>query len=385
MGEIMGIFFWIALGSAWVYWGIGFTLLYKIHVLKAPEKPLNSFPSLSIIIPARNEEERIVPLLDSLAEQDYPQLEILIVDDQSTDRTAELCRQRNLSVLEIEEKPEKWNGKSHAMHKGVEHTKGDMLLFLDADVILGRNSLQTLLSNYQEGIVSVQPFHLTRKLYESFSLFPNLLVASSAFSLGARTSRPVIFGPVVLLSRNDYESLGGYASIAEEAVDDMALAGRASSLGMKIQSFQSTGDFSFRMYPLGIRDLVQGWSKNLAIGGRKIALKAILLQIIWITGMINACLTLPYLFTISSAILYSLVMGIYLLYGLQLYFLTRPIGKFYRLLILLYPINFVFFILVLLRSFIYTDYKNMVMWKGRELKVKKGEAFGGYSGSKRDF
>jgi glycosyltransferase involved in cell wall biosynthesis len=98
-------------------------------------------PLLSIIVPARNEEKHIEAALQSLLNQDYRKMEILVVDDRSSDGTAVILDRmaqvhNRLRVFHIEELPEGWLGKNHALHYGARHASGEFLLFADADVVM---------------------------------------------------------------------------------------------------------------------------------------------------------------------------------------------------------------------------------------------------------
>ncbi len=179
------LFFNITILSAFFYWFSGFFLMRKVKYLK--NKVAANNLCISVIIPARNEAKRITPLLNSLKKQTYKKLEIIIVDDQSEDSTAEYCRKEGFQVYSVKKKPEKWNGKSYACHIGASQTIGDMLLFLDADVEFNDGFIDLLISNYESGILSVQPFHKIGKITENLSLFFNIIITAPAFSLFSKT------------------------------------------------------------------------------------------------------------------------------------------------------------------------------------------------------
>ena len=114
-------------------------VLQKLASTPFPGAP----PPVSVIIPARNEEAEIGVLLKNLAAQDYPALEVIVVDDESTDRTAEIVRQfarthEDLNLVLLEGRPPEpgWVGKCHAMQQGLEQAGGGWLLFLDTDMRL---------------------------------------------------------------------------------------------------------------------------------------------------------------------------------------------------------------------------------------------------------
>jgi len=369
-------FFWISVISATCYWFLGFFLLNAYRTLPSENQIIHSenipWPTLSIIIPARNEAHRITPLLESLKRQNYPELEILVVDDMSSDQTCEICISHGFKVQRIQSKPDRWNGKSYALHCGVEKTRGEMLLFLDADTELSQGALKRLISHYEEGILTMQPYHVTKKCYESFSLFPNLLVASGAFSRFSQSDKPVIFGPLILMKRNIYVQMGGYPTIAEAHVDDMALATLAHQHHCPVFSLHSNGVVRFRMYPEGLKSWFLGWSKNLAFGSTRIPPGLFLCQFFWITGMINSWIAISLGLTLNlHFLIWTYLWLSFASYGLQLWIFSKKLGNFSIWSCILYPLSFLFFLLVLGLSLFYTFYRHKVFWKNRELTTKR--------------
>lgn len=155
---------------------IGVFFLFRLRVLAAPAhtsaQPSCSMPSLSVIIPARNEEKHIDLVIQSILAQDYPEVEIIVVDDGSTDGTGGIARRNGVKVIRLSD-DEEWTGKSRACYEGYLHSKGKLLLFLDADVRLEPGALKSLVEVYEKqgGIVSVQPYLLAGSLSEKMSLF----------------------------------------------------------------------------------------------------------------------------------------------------------------------------------------------------------------------
>jgi len=128
-----------------------------------------SWPLVSIIVPARNEEKVIGPLLDSLTKLDYPHYEIIVVDDCSDDDTAVIARTYNVRLLRGKERPEGWNGKQWACHQGAMAAHGSYLLFTDADTVHHTTGLRRvlceMLSSVLEGL-TVLPQPQDRKSRE---------------------------------------------------------------------------------------------------------------------------------------------------------------------------------------------------------------------------
>ncbi len=144
---------------------------------------------ISCIIPARNEEERIAPLLESIAAQSEAPAEVIVVDDESTDHTASLARSYGARVVAAGPRPEGWTGKPWACQQGAITATGDIYLFLDADVILGDEALSTIHRTLHRGhVVSIQPFHVAPTVIEKLSALFNL---QSVASVGLGTAGPI--------------------------------------------------------------------------------------------------------------------------------------------------------------------------------------------------
>jgi len=135
---------------------------------------------VSVIIPARNEAQRIAPLLKSLTRQSAPPHEVLVVDDESVDDTAAIARGLGATVIAGQALPEGWSGKPWACWQGVQQSTGDALLFLDADTWLEPAGLESLSGALRDkgGLVTVQPYHVTVKAYEQLSAIFNIVVAA---------------------------------------------------------------------------------------------------------------------------------------------------------------------------------------------------------------
>ncbi|MDI6846449.1 MAG: glycosyltransferase family A protein, partial [Candidatus Saccharicenans sp.] len=166
-------------------------------------------PTISVIIPARNEANNLAILLESLKEQSIKPEEIIVVDDNSEDETAEIARKAGVRVINPGPLPAGWNGKSHACFRGAEAASGDLLIFLDADTRLEKEGLEVMLNLYLDGrgLVSIQPYHRMQKAYERLSAFFNLVVFlnMNISSYISALNRPRgAFGPCILCSRSDY-------------------------------------------------------------------------------------------------------------------------------------------------------------------------------------
>lgn len=385
-----------AWGIRFLLWALGFAALARFTTLatasgcaissgktsgasRNEDFDLANYPTVSVIIPARNEAVSLPALLESLKIQSLTPYEVIVVDDASTDGTGEIAREHGVTVLSSQVPATGWTGKSYACWVGAEAADGELLCFLDADVTLGERGLERLVTAFRErgGLVSTLPRHVTRRSYEALSAFFNVVSAmgTGAFSsFGRRGKTRVASGPAMICSATDYETAGGHRKIAAEIVDDVALGQSFSNAGLPVWCFSGGGDVTYRMYPSGMNQLIEGWSKNFATGAAWIAIPQFILVAAWVTGALTAVLL------IASA-LAGLVMGsspasglvgptiYYLAYATQIRYFEIRLGRFPRWAALFFPIGVVFFTAVFACSLLSTFVFHRVSWKGRTIKV----------------
>ena len=348
--------------------GIVFSVLlfYRFRELPQPIQD-QDLPKVSVIIPARNEENNIKLLLEDLHAQSVQPHEIICANDCSEDGTARVAKSLGTRLVNLPDKPEDWTGKTWACQNGADVATGSLLLFLDADVRLGRDGLARLLEAYQncKCTISVQPFHITKKPYEQLSLVFNLVqIAANGTTLPWKTSIGV-HGPVLLTSKTDYETIGGHASVRHCIVEDMAFGQKLKEKQLSYQLFMGDEDVSYRMYPGGLCSLIQGWKKNFAVGASKTPLAAFFMSFFWIGSMANV----P--FFLLDAILKNkqpmiIAYGLlYLLWVIVLTILARKIGRFQQLLIVFFPVLIVGFIVIFFISLVSKILMLPITWKGR--------------------
>ena len=191
---------------AFLFWLLGFAVFFRVPKCRDAKELPGQIPNISVIIPARNEQENLPVLLDSLEKQDLDVHEIIVVDDSSTDGTAESARRSGAKVVSSEPLPLGWTGKTWACHQGDVSSGGEVLVFLDADLSLEDDGLRRIVSAFLsgEGVLSVLPCHSVRKLYENLSAYFNLLMAmgTGAFTaFGERLQPAGLFGQSLVLDR----------------------------------------------------------------------------------------------------------------------------------------------------------------------------------------
>lgn len=346
-----------------------FVLFYRFPKLPR-ETSLSSLPRVSVVIPARNEAGNLPRLLTALKNQNVSPLEILVVDDASQDQTAEISRAFGVKVLTPPEKPEGWIGKCWACQFGAEHAVSELLLFLDADVDLAPDGLGRLLAAYEkeQTALSVQPYHLPKKAYEQLSLFFNLVqVAANGSALRTPISLG-LYGPVVLIPRAQYVSIGGHARIRGNILEDMAFGELLRKNGVPFRLFIGDGELSFRMYPEGLKSLLQGWTKNLAAGAAKTPFPLFLPVFLWVMSAVSVPLHLV-VFALSAQRFGLFAFGaLYCVWVAVLFLLSRRVGRFSPLAILLFPAPMAVFLAVFFVSVLKRLFGWNVIWKGRAIR-----------------
>lgn len=342
----------------------------RLSNLKGNEKSSDS--RLSVIIPVRNEEKNIVNLLNDLKKQSLIPLEIIVVDDESSDRTYEVAKGFGVNVIKIDQKPDDWLGKSWACQKGADSAKGELLLFLDADIRLSKDALQKLVKTQKEvnTTISVYPYHKTKKLYEQFSAIFNIVqTAANGVSLSYKETLG-LFGPVILMTKGDYQKIGGHESVKRTIIEDIALGKQLKRAGLKYHLYVGKGDISYRMYSDGFRSLFNGWTKNIALGASNMSFFTFISVFLFITSLISVPSHIV-IYSISTDILWLLIYCcLYVIWIVVLLVLTHKIGKFNPIAIIINPILVIFFTVVFIVSLFMKIFNLKYRWKGRSISEK---------------
>jgi glycosyltransferase involved in cell wall biosynthesis len=236
---------------------------------------------VSAIVPARNEEAAIAACVESLAVQ-REIAEILVIDDQSSDRTAEIVRSLatqnpKVRLLEATELPAGWVGKNNAVWIGARESRGDWLLFTDADAVHAPDSAARALSIAAENnaaLVSFSPEQVMQSWYEKAVIPYVFMRLSSRFRFAdvndPKNKSAAANGQFILIRRDAYHAVGGHAGIAGDILEDLALAARVKATGYRLWFGSGKGIVRVRMYR-SFAAMWEGWKKNLysLMGGNR--------------------------------------------------------------------------------------------------------------------
>lgn len=285
-----------ALGVAGFYTFLWFrTRPRQSGPLTSPAERSVSLPVVSVIVPARNEEETIQRCVTSLLEQVYPAYEVIVVDDDSTDRTPllldEIARTHpqgaHLRVIHLRGLPAGWAGKPHALHAGAQEARGDFLLFTDADTWHAPQALATAVTRAEEKRLDLLSLGTTQELPSFWErvMMPMAHLGISMQYPPDQVNDPdsplaLANGQYILLRRTVYERLGGYArpDLRATLLDDRDLAMLVKKQGYALEMADGRGLVHVRMYS-NLRETWRGWRKNVFLGSRG-GLPFVLLQML---------------------------------------------------------------------------------------------------------
>ncbi|QIV79285.1 glycosyltransferase [Fervidobacterium pennivorans] len=320
---------------------------------------------VSVIIPARNEEKNLSKLLPLLLDQSVRPYEIIIVDDNSTDNTSVVASSfPNVCVVKLTTEPPKgWIGKSWAIWNGYLNSHGDYLLFLDADVEPSNVFIESLVKIHKKygGLLSIWPYQRLEKFYEHFTLPFNLMIVYASNNLGFPNKKPSgAFGPVIFTSKKDYQLIGGHEAIKDSVLEDIKLGRLYSEHGLNVSNFLGNHTVKFRMYPLGLKQLFEGFSKNMSSGAITGGWFSFILAILWMFGIYSSMTSI---FTFGGILRYFVT-------SIVLYIMAKPTGEYTFYDALLYPMYYAFFLIVFFNSLYLTIFKKEVYWKGRKIDVQ---------------
>jgi len=354
------------------------TLQRLDHLAANPPYP-DQLPNVSVLIPARNEGANIIPMLESIINQDYPNFQIFVLDDNSEDETGRLlaqlaARDPRICFLQGQPLPDGWMGKQWACHQLMQAATGELLLFTDADTRHLPRSLSdsvTVMLAERIDLLSALPYQdvhtwgerlIVPLLYWSFMAFVPLRLAYQLKT----PALSMAIGQFILIRRKALEMIGGFESIRNHPADDLAMVRRAKSSGLKWKIFDGGADIHCRMYR-NFQEANQGISKNLFA---VFDFRVIPFIFVWLwLGLVF----LGPLVTLAVSIMMGHVNGtslllawIAILEAFLLWYLVVNRFHFPLQVAFFYPLNILTAIILAFRAVI-MNFQGKASWKGRRL------------------
>jgi chlorobactene glucosyltransferase len=385
-----------AILGTWIY-----LFLYSLKsfrrspvLIKAVISPLVEYPKVSIIVPALNEEHYIARCLDSLGKQDYPNFEIIAINDSSTDRTGEIMdkfskNNRRVVVLHIDPAPDGWVGKNWACYQGYLRSSGDILLFTDADTVHSSQLMTravTVLMVQKLKALTIVPRLMCNDVWTRITVPMLSIFLHTRFS-ALRVNDPntrigYFFGSFFLITRKTYEKIGTHKGVKQELIEDGALGSKVKLGKFEMKMFRGESEIK----AIWARDMKTLWN-----GLRRLMIpmysqhknQTILLTIAIFFLLIEPFIILPYMLlllffyhNLANLLLFILIFlnlgtisliiltdAIQLKFGIHekaIYALASPLGG-----------------AVISTSFISStldaNKRNAVNWRGREYTVNRDQ------------
>jgi 4,4'-diaponeurosporenoate glycosyltransferase len=330
-----------------------------------------SADSISIIIPARDEEANIGALLASILNQSITPREVIVVDDHSSDRTAALAAEAGATVIQPPGPPPDWKGKTWACQQGAQAAIGSWFLFLDADTRLEQGALEKIsrLTRNPGRVSSICPYHAVERPYEQLSAFFNVVVLAgiNAFGIQRDPSREsALFGQCLLIHHDIYQKIGGHRSVRRDILENFQLASHLEAHAIPRDCYLGRGTIRMRMFPGGFRELWSSWKKGFSSGAGSTAPSVLVFTSLWITGAMLACVALAFMPFATPACQFASAAA-YLFCAAHCLFAFRLAGSFSLLNALFFPVSLFFYQTLFFTSVIERRLGIRTRWKGRHV------------------
>lgn len=352
-----------------------FNMRYLRHLYSYPAPP--AWPRCSVLVPARNEEANIERCAGSLLDQDYPDFQVIVLDDNSTDRTWQILQDlaaanTRLALIKGKPLPDDWLGKHWACSQLAEAADGELLVFVDADTYhepgMLRGATSAMIAE-NTCLISALPRQIVVSWSELLSIpaFYLGMLCGVPLELTRLQRNPLLFailGQFLIFRRDAYDAAGGYAAVRHNVVDDIAIGRRVHAMGLKYKLLDGGGLVSCRMY----RNFDQTW-KGLT--------KSTFATFSFDPFFLILMYTLVLIFYVSPPIVLGIglsqpqipleitaMAGIAVVLNLVLWTVSNLRFHFPLYVVLFYPFSAIFMTVVAFASMILTM-QGKALWKGR--------------------
>lgn len=339
-------------------------------------------PFVSVLIPARNEEDIIEQCIRSICNQSYSQYEVIVLNDHSTDKTGEILHRLSLefpqlSIIDGGVLPSHWIGKPHACHQLAMKAKGEYVLFTDADTFHDSSSIESLMKfavTNNIDMLSAVPKQELKLFWEHVAVpfIHTLYLTYLPHDLILKNPNPQFAaanGQALLFKKESYQLIGGHTSVANSIAEDIDLAIRIKSFGMRLCHASASEIISCRMYRSS-RDVFTGFSKNafatMHFDMHKLLFFVSHLFITYVFPFIGLCIGLllnnPLIILFNGL---SIILSMSLRFIIAMYF-GYPLWHSF-----LHALTASTFIVFAINSALWSKKKNGTEWKGRTYSLSK--------------
>ena len=258
---------------------------YHLDIVVTPTPPPANAPLISVCVPARNEERNIRACVESILAQDYPNFEVIILEDRSTDATGEILRSLaahtvpaslrendKLKVISGSDLPKGWAGKPHALFQASKAARGEWLCFVDADTFLSPTTLSSCYAKANEtkaDMFTIMTFQIMGSFWEKV-VMPIVMTALSVGFSPRKVNDPkskdaIANGQFILIKRSVYDAIGGHESVRDQIVEDKAISEQVKWNGYRLIVANGYSIVKTRMYT-SLPEMWEGWTKNIYLG-----------------------------------------------------------------------------------------------------------------------
>jgi len=250
---------------------------YHLDIVVTPTPPPANAPLISVCVPARNEERNIRACVEAILAQDYPNFEVIVLEDRSTDGTSDILRSLvaqndKLKVIPGSDLPKDWAGKPHALFQASAAARGDWLCFVDADTFLSPTTLSSCYTKAIEtdaDMFTIMTFQIMGSFWEKV-VMPIVMTALSVGFSPRKVNEPkskdaIANGQFILIKRSVYDAIGGHESVKDQIVEDKAIAEQVKWNGYRLIVANGYSVAKTRMYT-SLAEMWEGWTKNIYLG-----------------------------------------------------------------------------------------------------------------------
>jgi len=344
---------------------------------KLPSSIIKDNPLISVLVPARDEEENIKKCIVSLTKQDYKNIEILVLDDNSTDNTADIIRKlskkySNIKFYKGEPLKKGWLGKSFACHQLSKHARGKYMIFTDADTLHFPDSISSAvacLERYKVDALSVFPMQIMVTMHERMMVpFGNYIILALFPLYLMRKVKNAMFctaiGQFMMFKSEVYRKIGGHKSIKGKVLEDVKISKHVKKSGYKFMIFDGRSNLYCRMYK-SFRDVVRGYSRVLfAAFDYNIFMMSMAIFLI-ATVFLGPFIMLPLgiVFSWPALIIELIILQVIIVLTTRVIFAIR--FKCRSIDILLHPLAMFYLLFIAVKSILDIKYGDGMRWKGR--------------------